>query len=117
MVEITLYRKQNDVAFGGTSPTCLYPPRDIMFFPDNFSKHVLQKISFMYMSCNRAPLDVLETSKGKKFCQRYKNQEIGVFFGIYPVSGKLMATQKPSRDYSSFIHNCPSLRNNQGILW
>lgn len=78
MVEITLYRKQNDVAFGGTSPTCLYPPRDIMFFPDNFSKHVLQKISFMYMSCNRAPLDVLETSKGKNFV-RYKNQEIGVF--------------------------------------
>ena len=67
MVEIILYRKQNDVAFGGTSPTCLYSPRDIVFYLDNFSKLVLQKIRFMYMPCNRAPSDVLETSKGKFF--------------------------------------------------
>lgn len=40
----------------------------------------------MYMSYNRAPLDVLETSKGKNFVE-YKNQEIGVFLG-YPMSGK-----------------------------
>ena len=97
MVEITLYRKKNDVAFGGTSPTCLYSPRDIMFFPNNFSKHVLQKISFMYIPCNRAPLNVLETSKGKNFV-RHKNQEI-VFFGIHPVSWKLMATQKPAHEW------------------
>ena len=75
MVEITLYRKQNDVAFGGTSPTCLYSPGDIVFFPDNFSKLVLQKISFMYVPCNRAPSDVLETSKGKNFV-RYKIKQL-----------------------------------------
>ena len=81
MVEITLYRKKNDVAFGGTSPTCLYSPRDIMFFPNNFSKHVLQKISFMYIPCNRAPLNVLETSKGKKFCQTQKSRNC-VFWNL-----------------------------------